>query len=222
MPSSRKVTNQKRNQSNHQEALDYLELKDKKLASVIKLVGPFVLEVDHMQSPYHALAESIVYQQLTGKAAATIFKRFCLLFNSEDCPSPQAVLKSSPELLRSAGLSQNKASALMDLSQKAVDGFIPSLEELEKMNDDEIIEQLSQIRGIGKWTVQMMLIFRLARLDVMPSNDYGIRKGFAKVYGKNKFKDDLPSPKHIEEHAKCWQPYRSIASWYLWRSLDLP
>lgn len=199
-------------------ALKALKKADKSLAQVIKNVGPCTLKPDDIQSPFTALAESIVYQQLSGKAAATIFGRVKALYDDAGGMSPEAVIKTPIEILRSAGCSNAKALALIDLAEKTVSGVVPTESELHAMPDDEIIDRLVSIRGVGKWTVEMLLIFRLGRLDVMPATDYGIRKGFALTYRMA----DLPAPKQIIEHSQIWKPYRTLASWYLWRCLELP
>jgi 3-methyladenine DNA glycosylase/8-oxoguanine DNA glycosylase len=172
-----------------------------------------------VSSPFAALAESIMHQQITGKAAATIVRRFKeKLAVGGAFPMPEAVLSASEETLRSVGLSGSKARAMRDLAEKTLDGTLPSLEALLEMEEEPIAERLTQIRGIGLWSVHMLLIFRLGRPDVLPATDYGIRKGFMRAFrGK-----ELPSPKDIERRAEKWRPYRSVASWYLWRALELP
>ncbi len=197
-------------------AIKHLSAKDPILGKLIKKIGKYNLELESIKSPFHALAESIAYQQLTGKAAATIFARVCALFGSPKYLSPEEVLDISDDLLRSAGLSRSKVAALKDLAAKTVEGIVPSAKELHKMTDDEIIARLTAVRGIGSWTVEMMLIFRLGRLDVLPIHDYGVKKGFAKTFAW----DDLPKPKELANHGERWRPYRTIAAWYLWRSLD--
>jgi DNA-3-methyladenine glycosylase II len=199
-------------------ALKSLKKADKQLAQVIKNVGPCTLKADAIQSPFKALAESIIYQQLSGKAAATIFGRVKSLYDGNGGMNAKAVLKTPVEILRSAGCSNAKALALIDLAEKTVSGVVPTEAQLNDMSDEEIIERLVSIRGVGKWTVEMLLIFRLGRMDVMPATDYGIRKGFALTYGL----PDLPTPRQILEHSEIWKPHRTLASWYLWRCLELP
>lgn len=198
--------------------VETLATRDKKLGKIIERVGKFTLAVDHMESPFGAIAESIVYQQLTGKAAATIYGRFKKLYDSERCPAPTLIVETPDAVLRSAGLSRAKIVALKDLSAKAIAGEIPTVEETEAMSDDEIVEALVRVKGVGTWTAQMFLIFRLGRLDVTPSGDYGVRKGFAITYGKS----ELPTPAYLESHAsKFWRPYSTVASWYMWRATEL-
>lgn len=199
-------------------AVDHLRARDKRLARYIDKVGPFRLRPAALQSPFEALAESIVYQQLTGKAAATIWARVVALFHPRRVPRPQDVVDIPVESLRGAGLSRSKAAALKDLAAKALDGTVPpSAADLAALSDEEIVERLTAVRGIGPWTVEMMLIFRLARPDVLPATDYGVRKGFAKVRGSA----ELPPPKALLAYGEKWRPFRTVASWYLWRVLDL-
>ena len=168
--------------------------------------------------PFDALAESIAYQQLSGKAAATIWKRVRALYPRRKYLDPQAVLATSDAKLRGAGLSRNKVAALKDLAAKTIDGTVPKAREMVRMSDEEIINRLITVRGIGRWTVEMLLLFDLGRPDVWPVADYGVQKGFAKTFGKRK----LPTPKQLLKHGKKFAPYRSAAAWYFWRALDAP
>ncbi len=212
------------------EAVAALSAADPKLAKLIARAGPFTLRLASSQSPFEALAESIVYQQLNGKAAATIHARMIASFE-DICglgvhPSPQHLLDCPTPQLRAAGLSHNKTLALRDLAAKTLDGTVPTLAKIRRMDDDAIIEHLTQVRGIGKWTVEMMLIFRLGRADVFPSGDYGVRKGFALTFqglkpGVKVTPDLLAKPADMERRAKKWEPWRSVAAWYLWRACDL-
>lgn len=188
------------------------------MKKLIARVGDFKLAPTAWQSTFEALAESIVYQQLTGKAAATILGRVKKLFHEENFFTPQEILAASEEQLRSAGLSRAKTLALKDLALKTTEGLVPDADDLHDLDDDQIVKRLVAIRGIGKWTVQMLLIFRLGKPDVLPVDDYGVRKGFALVYGL----DELPKPKELESFGEIWRPYRTVAAWYLWRSLELP
>lgn len=196
-------------------ALSELRAKDKKLAKLIDKVGPCWLEVQHMQSPFESLLESIVYQQLTGKAAATICGRVKGLYG-DVFPSPRQVIDAEDDALRAAGLSRAKVAAIKDLALKAEEGVVPELTRLEAMSDEEIVKTLTSVRGVGEWTVQMLLIFRLGRPDVLPINDYGVRKGFALIFNDG----ELPSPKALARYGERWRPWRSIASWYMWRAID--
>ena len=212
-----------------------ISASDPKLARLIQRAGPFTMRVASAQSPFEALVESIVYQQLHGKAAATIHRRLLESFSpvltleaagTGAHPTPQHLLDCPNEQLRAAGLSKNKMLALRDLAAKTIDGTVPTLIQIRRMSDEAIIEHLTQVRGIGRWTVEMLLIFRLGRPNVLPVDDYGVRKGFALTFGKLKPTDkvtpmDLPKPDVMILRAKKWQPWCSVASWYLWRACDL-
>jgi 3-methyladenine DNA glycosylase/8-oxoguanine DNA glycosylase len=195
-------------------AVEHLRISDPVLARAIDTIGPFRIEQDRRASIFLALARAIVYQQLTGKAAATIYARLCALF-PEGRPTPERILGASDEELRGAGLSRSKMLSLRDLSQRAAAGEIPTPSEIRLMDDEAIIQRLTQIRGIGRWTAEMLLIFHLGRLDVLPVDDYGVRKGFAIAYDRG-----LPSPKELTEYGVRWKPYRTVASWYLWRVVE--
>ena len=199
------------------QALAKLRRADRSLASVIKRAGPFTHRPEKMQSPFEALFRAIVYQQLSGKAAATILGRVMAHYPNRRSFKPAAVLATPDAVLRAAGMSSAKVAAVKDLSAKTLDGTVPSLARLVKMSDEEIISRLVQVRGIGVWSVEMLLIFRLGRPDVLPLGDLGVRKGFMLTYGLA----ELPSPKALLEHAECWRPYRSVASWYMWRAADM-
>jgi DNA-3-methyladenine glycosylase II len=168
--------------------------------------------------PFDALAESIAYQQLNGKAAATIWGRVRSLYPKTKWLDPAKVLATPDEKLRAAGLSRAKTAAIKDLAAKTLDGTVPTGRALLRMSDDEIIARLTQVRGIGRWTVEMLLLFDLGRPDVWPVADYGVQKGFAKTFRKRK----LPTPKQLMKHGEKWRPYRSVAAWYFWRALDQP
>lgn len=203
-------------------AVRHLSDVDPILAKHIAKVGALRLELDERESTFAALAEAIVYQQLHAKAAATIFGRVRALFPSERL-DPRRVLATSDANLRAAGLSAGKLASLKDLARRTDAGEIPTLVELEKMDDEAIIERLTPVRGVGRWTVEMLLIFRLGRPDVLPLADFGIKKGFARVFpnGRRKYaKDELPDPEVVARRGERWRPFRSVASWYLWRATD--
>jgi DNA-3-methyladenine glycosylase II len=191
---------------------------DRALAKVIERVGPLKLQVASLQTPFQALAESIVYQQLTGKAAATILGRVHAIYGGHRHFKPHALAATTDELLRGAGLSRAKTAALKDLAAKALDGTVPTARALARATDDEIVERLTEIRGIGRWTVEMLLIFRLGRPDVLPIDDYGVRKGFQRLIRAK----ELPTRAELAKRGERWKPYRSAASWYLWRACELP
>ncbi|MGA2450095.1 MAG: methylated-DNA--[protein]-cysteine S-methyltransferase [Polyangiaceae bacterium] len=197
-------------------AASHLRRCDASLARVIDRAGPLSLRIEKLSSPLEALARSIVYQQLAGKAAAAIYGRVCDLFVRRR-PTARAILALSDEALRGAGLSRNKMAALRDLAARSKDGTVPSLPALQRMSDVEIIDRLVKVRGIGRWTAEMLLIFRLGRPDVLPAGDYGVRAGFQHTYSLA----NLPTPREIAARGEAWRPYRTAAAWYLWRALDL-
>lgn len=198
-------------------AIETLKLSDPILANVIEIVGECKLSL--VQQPgdlLYSLSRSILYQQISGKAAAAIHSRFLQLYAHNSLPTALDILNTPDEILRGVGISRSKVLYLKDLAQKVLDG-LPTLDELQAMNDEEIIETLMPIKGIGRWTVQMLLIFRLHRLDVLPVDDLGIRAGIRKVYGLA----ELPNKKTVQELGQKWKPYRTIACWYLWQSLKI-
>jgi DNA-3-methyladenine glycosylase II len=200
-----------------QVAVEHLSRADLTLARLMDAVGPFRLEIRAMHSPFETLARNIVYQQLNGAAAAAIHARVLALFERGRL-HPADVLQASDEALRGAGLSRNKMEALRDLAAKTLNGTVPTLARLKRMGDEETIERLTQVRGIGRWTVEMLLMSRLGRPDVLPVGDYGVRKGFSIVYGT----EGLPTPKGLAQYAERWRPYRTVASWYMWQAVELP
>ena len=203
-----------------------LAAADEKLAALMERAGPFALRVKSAHSPFEALLEAILHQQLHANAARAILGR--LLAGFDDLhPRPEQLLAAPEEMLRAAGLSQGKLLSLRDLAAKTLDGTVPSLAAIRRMDDAEVIKRLGQVRGIGTWTAEMLLIFRLGRPDVFPVTDYGIRKGFLLTFGRVKAGRPitlkmLPKPEAMERRAKRWRPWRSVASWYLWRACELP
>lgn len=205
------------------EAIVHLKARDPKLGALIDRAGPFTLKLDGLASPFESLLESILYQQLHGKAAATIHRRVREYYGGD--PSPKALLDTPDEVLRAAGVSGNKTKALKDLAARTLDGIVPSHAAIVEMSDADIVERLTEVRGIGPWTVEMLLIFRMGRPDVLPVTDYGIRKGFALTFlrvPKNRPLEaaDLPKADVIFRRAQKWKPFRSVASWYLWRAAE--
>jgi DNA-3-methyladenine glycosylase II len=198
-------------------AVRHLAKADAVLGRLMERAGPFALKTRHMHNPFEALARNIVFQQLHGSAAEAIHRRVVGLFGGGRL-RPQDILDASEEALRGVGLSGAKTAALKDLAAKTLDGTVPTLARLKRMEDEEIVERLTRVRGIGRWTVEMLLMFRLGRPDVLPVGDYAVRKGFMVAYGL----DGMPKPKEIERHAEAWRPYRSVASWYMWRALEHP
>lgn len=166
--------------------------------------------------PLQSLVHAVIHQQLSGKAAGTILKRFLALFEGESFPTSEEILRMAPETLRAAGLSRPKSAYILGIAEQAKSGKIPTLVECRRMPDEEIITRLTAIKGIGRWTVEMFLIFNLGRPDVLPVHDLGIQRGFQISHGKRK----LPEPKHLARHGTHWAPYRTTASLYLWRAAD--
>ncbi|PYX07747.1 MAG: DNA-3-methyladenine glycosylase 2 family protein [Acidobacteria bacterium] len=193
-------------------AIQYLSQADPILRAIIERVGAYRMEYGDPE--FHSLAEAIVYQQLNGKAAVTIFKRFAAL--AGEPLTPEGILKLSEEQLRSVGLSKQKSSYLRDLAAKTHEGKL-NFQTLPTLSDDEVIEHLTQVKGIGVWTAHMFLMFALRRPNVLPTGDFGVRMAMKKYYKKRK----LPKPEQMEKIAKAWEPYRSVACWYLWKSLDV-
>jgi DNA-3-methyladenine glycosylase II len=207
-------------------ALEQLAAADAKLGALIERVGPFALRIQSTHSPFEALLEAILHQQLHASAARAILGRMMALFGDLH-PAPEQLLAAPEERLRAAGLSQSKLLSVRDLAAKTLDGTVPSLAAIRRMSDQEIIERLSQVRGIGTWTAEMLLIFRLGRPDVFPVTDYGVRKGYLLTFGRIQSgrpikADMLPEAELMERRALRWKPWRSVASWYLWRACDLP
>ena len=198
------------------EAVRHLSERDETLRTLIAETVPFRIDVADAQSPYEVLMESIVYQSISGKAAATIFGRIKALGSDGRPPSPGHMLKIPPKKLRKAGLSGAKVLAMKDLAKKALSGTVPTHEEALKLSDEELVEQLVSVRGIGAWTVEMFLIFRLGRPDVLPIHDLGVKKGWSVAYGKK----HMPKPKELLEFGERWRPYRTVASWYMWRAFE--
>jgi DNA-3-methyladenine glycosylase II len=187
-----------------------------KLAPWIRKLGQIDFKLQKTRSPYEALVTAVVYQQLHGKAAATILGRVKALFPGSPFPSPEALLAMPEERLREAGLSRSKLAAVQDIARKTLDGTVPTLRVARKLPEKELIEALTSIRGVGRWTVEMFLIFRLGRPDVLPAGDYGVQKGFMRVFGKRR----LPTEKELAAYGERWQPYRTTAALYLWRASD--
>ena len=195
-------------------------MRDPALGRIIGQVGGngFAARAAMGRSTFESLSQSIVYQQLSGKAAETIFGRFRALYPGDQFPSPETVLATPHRKLRSAGLSEAKARAIRDLAAHAGRGEIPEIEELRKMPPELVIERLTVVRGIGRWTAEMLLMFRIGHPDILPVHDLGVRKGFARIQRRR----ELPEPETLMRRGERWRPYRSVASWYLWRAAELP
>jgi DNA-3-methyladenine glycosylase II len=201
-----------------EEAIRHLTRADRVLGKLMKKVGPYALKLRSRRSPFQALVQSVVYQQLNGKAAAKILGRVKALYPKGRFPTPEDIVATPDERLRSAGLSRAKTAALKDIAAKTISGVVPTSRAIAKMSEAEILERLTALRGVGPWTVEMLLIFTLGRTDVLPASDYGVRKGFALTYGLK----ELPTPKELLAHGERWRPHRTTAAWFLWRALDLP
>ena len=198
------------------QAVEHLRAGDPALAAVIDRVGPFTLELRPARSLFEAMMRSIIYQQLHGRAAASIHGRVLEVLEKHGGATAEALLPATDAELRAAGLSNNKLLAVRDLALKCREKTVPVLKEAHRMSDAELLERLTEVRGIGTWTVQMLLIFTLGRPDVLPTGDFSIRLAFKTIYRKRKD----PTPEVMIRHARRWQPYRSVASWYLWRSFE--
>ena len=197
-------------------AVDALRRSDPALARAIDTFGPFAMRRQAMRTPFEALLRAIVYQQLSGRAAGAIHARVLALFEGGR-PSARALAAMSDEELRATGLSRAKAAAARDLAEKTIARVVPGGRALRGMPDDEVVARLVQVRGVGRWTAEMLLMSHLARPDVLPATDLGIRRGFARIQGL----EELPEPADLLAHGERWRPWRTVASWYLWRAADL-
>ena len=198
-------------------AAAHLSRADRKLAVIIKQVGACPLKPRRGVQPWQALVRSVAFQQLNGNAAETIFNRFLALFPDTKLPTPEQIVRASDKQLRSAGLSGAKTAAIKDIAAKTIASVVPDRRAIAKLSDAEIIERLTTIRGVGPWTVEMLLMFTLGRPDVLPVTDYGVRNGFAILHSLK----ELPPPKELLAYGERWRPHRSAAAWYLWRVVDL-
>ena len=194
----------------------YLAKADPVMRRLIREVGPFALVPRVRRSPFESLARAIAFQQLHEKAAESILKRFIALFPGRRFPRPDELLAAGPHAIRGAGFSGAKVLALRDLAAKTLDGTVPTNRVIQQLDDEAIVERLVAVRGIGRWTVEMLLIFQLGRPDVLPIDDYGVRNGFRIAYGLR----TMPTPKEVRQYGERWKPYRTAASWYLWRTAD--
>ena len=198
-------------------AVRHLQSADPDLGALVTSIGPFAMELQAANDTFAALSEAIVHQQLSPKAAATIYRRFTtLLERSGRSPQPDRVLALADEELREVGLSQAKIRAIRDLAERSLAGEVPTLDEAQAMPDETVIERLTAVRGVGRWTAEMFLIFRLGRPDVLPLDDYGLRRGFAVAFTSGR----MPDAGEVERRGERWRPYRTVASWYLWRAAE--
>lgn len=198
-------------------ALAQIATADPTLRTAMRRVGPVIRLAESRGSPFEVLLRSITYQQLSGKAAATIHGRVCALYPRAR-PTPAGVAATAPEAFRAAGLSRAKTLAVLDLAAKTIDGTVPaSTAGMRGLTEEEIIDRLTAVRGVGRWTVEMFLMFRLGRPDVLPATDLGIQKGFAVAFGKR----SLPTPAQVLRRGERWRPWRTVVSWYLWSLAEL-
>jgi DNA-3-methyladenine glycosylase II len=198
------------------EALEHLTEADPVMGRLIRRIGPCTLEPEPGRTPFESLVRAVAHQQLHGKAAETILGRFLARFPGRRFPRPENLQGLADGELRSYGFSTAKVAALRDIAAKSLDGTVPSSRKIRSLSDEEIIERLSACRGVGRWTVEMLLIFKLGRPDVLPVDDFGVREGFRVTYGH----DTQPRPKELLAFGECWRPFRTTAAWYLWRAAD--
>jgi DNA-3-methyladenine glycosylase II len=199
------------------DALRHLRRGDPVMAQLIRRAGPFTPRPERGRSPYESLLRSVAHQQLTGNAARTILGRFCALYEGNRYPLPDELIATPDERLRGVGFSRAKAASLKDIAAKTLDGTIPERRALARLSDEAIIERLTEARGVGRWTVEMFLMFTLGRPDVLPVDDYGIQNGYRLAYGKRR----LPKPQVLARFGERWAPYRTTAAWYLWRAVEI-
>ena len=197
-------------------ALEHIRNSDPALGKAIDRVGHYVVEINSEQEPFESLLRSIVYQQLSGHAAKAIYNRLLELYPGKHHPSAEDLSATSPETLRSCGLSRSKVRAVTDLAEKTQQGLLPDRVKVQTMSDEDVIKAFSSVFGIGQWTCEMLLMFTLGRPDVLPGSDLGVRRGFMHAYRL----DEMPSPQDVMARGELWKPYRSIASFYLWRLAD--
>jgi len=198
------------------EALKHLAKADPVMRRLIRVHGPCGLEPETRRTPFQSLAQAIAHQQLNGTAAETILRRFRQLFPGRKFPRPEDLARVDDDAIRAAGFSRAKVAALRDLAAKALDGTVPPSRVITRLPDEEIIDRLTAVRGVGQWTVEMLLIFQLGRPDVLPIHDFGVRNGFRHAYGH----DEMPAPKALLLFGERWRPHRTTAAWYLWRAAD--
>lgn len=197
-------------------AVVHLAAVDPVMRRLMEDIGACTLRPNVRRSPFESLVRAIAHQQLHDKAAESILTRFVALFPGRKFPRPDDLLALTMRSMRAAGFSRSKILALRDLATKTLDGTVPTNRVIRKLDDDEIVERLITVRGIGRWTVEMLLIFQLGRPDVLPIDDFGVRNGFRIAYRRR----SMPTPKQVFQYGERWKPYRTVASWYLWRAAD--
>jgi len=199
-----------------EQAVEHLSLVDPVMRRLIEEIGPCRLTPRVRRSPFESLAQAIAYQQLHEKAAESILRRFVALFPGRRFPRPDDLLAMDEQAIRGAGFSRSKVLALRDLAEKALDGTVPPGRAIAQLDDESIIERLTVVRGVGRWTAEMFLIFTLGRSDVLPIDDFGLRNGFRIAYRRRR----LPAPREVLRYGERWKPHRTTAAWYLWRAVD--
>lgn len=197
-------------------ALKHLHATDPVMRRLIREVGACAFSPQTRCPPFQSLVQAVAHQQLNGTAANTILLRFIKLFPGRRFPRPEDLTSVTDEALRGAGFSRAKVLAIRDIAEKTLSGVVPTSRQIMNLSDEEIVARLTEVRGVGRWTVEMLLIFQLGRPDVLPADDFGVRTGFRIAYKRR----DLPTPKEILAHGECWRPHRTIAAWYLWRAAD--
>jgi DNA-3-methyladenine glycosylase II len=198
------------------EAIRHLRGADPVLGRLIRKIGPCTLAPERRRSPFESLVRAVAHQQLHGAAAESILARFRGLFPGKRFPTAAGLATVTDESLRGVGFSASKVAALRDIAAKTLDGTVPGTRKIAQLGDEEIIERLTTVRGVGRWTVEMLLIFQLGRPDVLPADDFGVRAGFRVVLGLS----EMPKPKEVLAHGEKWRPFRTTAAWYLWRAAD--
>lgn len=200
----------------HDEAEDWLSKNCRVMRRLIKAHGPCALAPEMTRSPYEALVHAVAHQQLHANAAQAILKRFRALYPRARFPIPDQLLDTDVALLRASGFSLGKIAAIRDIAEKTRSGVVPTRARALRLSDEELIERIVEVRGVGRWTVEMLLIFTLGRGDVFPADDYGVRAGFRAAMKQG----EMPHPRVLREHAQRWKPHRTVAAWYLWRAAD--
>lgn len=198
------------------EALDHLAKRCKVMRRLIRVHGPCTLVPDAGRSPFESLVRAVAHQQLHGAAAESILCRFQALFGGRRFPSAKRLATVADEDLRGCGFSGAKTASLRDIAEKTLSGIVPTSRTIAQMSDEEIIERLTQVRGVGRWTVEMLLIFKLGRPDILPADDFGVRNGFRIAFEL----PEMPRPKELLAHGERWRPHATTAAWYLWRAAD--
>lgn len=196
---------------------EHLSRVDPVMGRLIRRAGPYGLVPSPRRTPFQSLVRAVANQQLNGKAADTILGRFIGLFPGKRFPGPEDLKGVGDDQLRGCGFSRAKVAAIRDIAAKSIEGTIPTSRQIARLPDDEIVERLTEARGVGRWTVEMLLMFQLGRPDVLPADDFGVRNGFRLAYGKG----ELPKPKELLSHGERWRPHRSAAAWYLWRAAEM-